>query len=69
MTKKLPKSVENELRRNALFNMVGLVNISALRSRTKTRLKDEDLKARIQARFGSEMATGKVEFLDDATPV
>lgn len=67
--RKLPKSVEQDLNRNTLFNMVGLVNIAALRSRTKTRLKDEDLKERIQARFGHEMATGEVEFLEKAMPI
>ena len=60
--KKLPKQVEQDLKRNTMFNMFGLVNISALRARTRTRLNDEDLKQRIQNRFGHEMATGTVEF-------
>lgn len=60
----LPKKIEQDLRKNTLFNMVGLVNISALRSRTGTRLKDKELKQRIQDRFGHEMATGAVEFIE-----
>jgi len=43
--------------------MFGLVNLSSLRASTGTRLKDEDLKERIQARFGHEMVTGEVEFM------
>ena len=62
-TKTLPKSVEQDLKKNATFNMFGLVNIAALRARTGTRLNDEELKRRIQARFGHEMSTGKVEFM------
>ncbi len=61
--KKLPKSIEQDLKRNTTFNMFGLVNLSALRARTGTRLKDEELKQRIQARFGHEMVTGEVEFM------
>jgi len=61
--KKLPKIIEQDLNRNTMFNMFGLVNLAALRSRTGTRLKDDDLKERIQNRFGHEMATGKVEFM------
>jgi len=60
----LPKSIERDLKKNTLFNMFGLVNLSALRARTGTRLKEEDLKERIQARFGHEMATDKVEFME-----
>ena len=62
--KKLPKNIEQDLNRNTTFNMFGLVNLSALRARTGTRLKDEDLKERIQNRFGSEMVTGEVEFME-----
>ena len=62
--KKLPEKIEKDLKRNALFNMVGLVNLSELRARTGTRLKDEDLKQRIQARFGHEMVTGEVSFME-----
>lgn len=62
-TKKLPKNIERDLKKNTLFNMFGAVNLAALRSRTGTRLSDEDLKKRIQARFGHEMATGTVEFI------
>jgi hypothetical protein len=61
----LPKKIEQELNRNTLFNMFGLVNLSALRARTGTRLKNETLKERIQARFGHEMATGEVEFIGE----
>jgi len=61
--KKLPKHIAEDLNRNTLFNMMGLVNISALRARTGTKLKDDDLKERIQAKFGHEMATGEVEFM------
>ena len=61
--KKLPKHIAEDLNRNTLFNMMGLVNISALRARTGTKLKDDDLKERIQAKFGREMATGEVEFM------
>jgi hypothetical protein len=61
--KKLPKSIEQDLKRNTTFNMFGFVNLSALRARTGTRLKDEELKQRIQARFGHEMVTGEVEFM------
>jgi hypothetical protein len=64
-TKKLPKRIEQDLNRNTTFNMFGLVNLSALRARTGTRLKDEDLKERIQNRFGHEMATGSVEFMGE----
>lgn len=60
--KKLPENIEKDLKRNTMFNMFGLVNLSSLRSRTGTRLKDEDLKQRIQDRFGHELVTGKVEF-------
>lgn len=67
--KKLPKRIEQDLKRNATFNMFGLVNISALRARTGTRLKDDDLKQRIQARFGHEMVTGEVEFLEKKMPL
>ena len=63
-TKKLPNKIEQDLNRNTMFNTFGLVNISALRARTGTKLKDEDLKQRIQARFGHEMATGEVEFMN-----
>lgn len=63
-TKKLPKTIEQDLNKNSMFNMLGLVSISALRARTGTKLKDEDLKQRIQARFGHEMATGEVEFMN-----
>ena len=69
MAKKLPKSIEQDLKKNTMFNMFGLVNISALRARTGTRLKDDDLKQRIQARFGHEMATGEVEFLENKMPL
>jgi len=62
--KKLPTAIEQELKRNTLFNMMGLVNLSALRARTGTKLKDEDLKRRIQARFEREMVTGEVEFME-----
>ncbi len=62
--KQLPENVEKDLKRNTMFNMFGLVNLSALRARTGTRLKDEDLKERIQARFGHEMATGEVQFME-----
>jgi len=61
--KKLPKKIEQHLSRNTAFNMFGLVNLSSLRASTGTRLKDEDLKERIQARFGHEMVTGEVEFM------
>ena len=61
--KKLPKNIEQDLKKNTMFNMFGLVNLAALRARTGTRLKDEDLKERIQERFGHEMATGEVEFV------
>jgi len=64
MEKKLPKSIEQDLKKNTMFNMFGLVNLSALRARTGTRLKDETLKERIQARFGHDMATGEVEFMN-----
>lgn len=63
-TKKLPKTIEQDLNRNAMFNIFGFVNISTLRARTGTKLKDEDLKQRIQACFGHEMVTGEVEFMD-----
>jgi hypothetical protein len=63
-TKKLPKAIEQDLKKNTMFNMFGLVNLSALRARTGTKLKDEDLKQRIQTRFGHEMVTGEVEFMN-----
>jgi len=63
--KKLPKKIADDLNRNATFNMFGLVNISALRARTGTKLKTDDLKKRIQKRFASEMVTEKVEFIGD----
>ena len=68
-TVKLPEAIERDLKKNTLFNMFGAVNLAALRSRTGTRLSDEDLKKRIQARFGHEMATGKVEFLEKVMPL
>ena len=61
--KKLPKHIADHLNRNAMFNRFGLVNISALKASTGTTLKDDDLKERIQAKFGHEMATGEVEFM------
>lgn len=63
--KKLPKNIERHLSRNTAFNMFGLVNLSSLRASTGTRLKDEDLKERIQNRFGHEMVTGSVEFMGE----
>ena len=62
--KKLPEKIEKDLKRNALFNMVGLVNLSELRARTGTRLKKKDLKQRMQARCGHEMVTGEVSFME-----
>jgi hypothetical protein len=62
-TNKLPKKIVEDLKRNTTFNMFGLVNISALRARTGTKLKEEDLKERIQNRFGHEMVNGEVEFI------
>ena len=62
--KKLPKEVEAVINRSTTFNMFGIVNLSALRAQTGTKLKDEDLKERIQARFGREMVTGEVEFIE-----
>lgn len=62
--KKLPKNIEQALIRNTAFNMFGLVNISSLRASTGTKLKTEDLKERIQNRFGREMVTGEVEFME-----
>ena len=62
--KKLPKEVEAVINRSTTFNMFGLVNLSVLRAQTGTKLKDEDLKERIQARFGHEMVTGEVEFIE-----
>lgn len=63
MIKKLPKSVEADLNKNATFNMFGLVNISALRSRTQTRLSSEELIKRIDNRFAKEMANSKIEYI------
>ncbi len=62
--KKLPKNIEKDLQQNTMFNMFGVVNLAALRARTGTRLKDKDLKERIQNRFGHEMATSEVEFME-----
>lgn len=62
--KKLPKSVEQHLNKNTMFNMFGAVNLAALKANTGTRLKDEDLKQRIQARFAYEMQTESVEFIE-----
>ena len=67
--KKLPKHIAEDLNRNLMFNKFGLVNISALRARTGTKLKTEDLKERIQKRFGSEMITGEVEFIEKTMPL
>jgi hypothetical protein len=61
--KKLPKSVEQHLKKNTMFNMFGAVNLAALRASTGTRLRSEDLKQRIQARFGHEMSNDRVEFI------
>lgn len=63
-TNKLPKSIEQDLKKNTMFNMFGAVNLAALKSRTGTRLKNEDLKQRIQSRFGYEMSNGEVEFIE-----
>lgn len=68
-TPKLPKVVEDYLDNSLLFNKFGLVNISALLSKTGTKLTDADLKAKIQARFGHEMSNGQVEFVEKTTSV
>ena len=60
--RKLPKSVEKYLEKNSLLSVFGLVSISCVKAITGTILKKEDLKARIQARFGHEMQNGIVEF-------
>ncbi len=60
----LPKSVEQHLNKNTMFNMFGAVNLAALRASTGTRLSNETLKERIQARFGHEMATDEVQFIE-----
>lgn len=62
--KKLPKKIVDDLNRNTMFNMFGMVNISALRSRTGTKLRDNDLKQRIRSHFRNDMVTGEVEFMD-----
>ena len=60
---KLPKNIEEDLKRNSAFNMFGLVNISSLRSRTGTRLKTDDLINRIKERFCKEMVNEQIEFI------
>lgn len=63
--KKLPKNIVEDLKRNATFNIFGLVNIATLRARTGTKLKTDDLKKRIQNRFASEMIDGEIDFIGD----
>jgi len=58
----LPKNIETDLDGNFMFNKFGLVNISALRSRTRTTLKTKELKRLIKERFAKDI-TGKIEFI------
>lgn len=61
--KKLPQNIVDHLNKNLMFNKFGLVNIASLKASTGTTLEDDDLKERIQERFGKEMVNGTVEFV------
>ncbi len=58
----LPKNVEMYVKRNTAFNMFGLLNLSALRAITKTKLSDVELKKRINNRFAKDMVNNRIEF-------
>lgn len=60
---KLPKEIEQDLNNNYIFNKFGIVNISVLRSRTKTTLSSKELKKLINERFANEMVGGKIEYI------
>ncbi len=59
--KPLPKKVQEYINKNSAFNMVGLLNLSLLRSVTNTRLSKKELVKRINKEFGKDF-TGKIEF-------
>ncbi len=63
--KTLPKNIEVDLDSNFSFNKFGIVNIGALRFRTKTHLSSDELKRMINERFASEMVGGKIEYIDE----
>jgi hypothetical protein len=63
MAKKLPQNIIDDLNRNSMFNIFGLINLSALKARTNPKMSDKELKRLIQDHFGKEMVTGKVEFM------
>jgi len=60
---KLPKEIEQDLDSNYTFNKFGIVNISALRARTKTTLSSKELKEMINERFASEMVGETIEYI------
>ena len=62
--KQLPQNIIDDLNRNLMFNKFGLVNISRLKASTDCDIPDEELKEMIQEKFGDEMITGKVEFIE-----
>lgn len=62
--KQLPQNIIDDLNRNLMFNKFGLVNISRVKSTNNCDIPDEELKEMIQEKFGHEMATGKVEFIE-----
>lgn len=60
--KPLPKKIEDYCRKNITFNMFGLLNLSNLRSFTKTKLSDKELMKRIKKRFSHEFVNNQIEF-------
>lgn len=58
----IPIKIEKYLKYNFTFNKFGIVNINIIRSVSKTKLSDEELKEAINKRFASEM-TGQIEFI------
>jgi len=69
VVKKLPKNIVDYLNKNLSFNGYGLVNIARLKASTNSSIENEDLKRRIQAKFGHEMSNGKVEFIESTIPL
>ena len=61
---KLPESVTEYLIRNWMFNVFGIVNLSALRSVAKCDMDAATLKILINKRFADEMTDGKIEFIE-----
>jgi len=60
----LPSNIVKYLDNNTAFNMFGFVNLAKLKYETECTIEDETLKILIQEKFGNEMVTGTVEFIE-----